>query len=312
MQGALEEALGFELEHGISPRASSVSAFVPITTGCDSFCTYCIVPYTRGRLVSREIEEILSEAKSYIESGAKEIVLLGQNVNAYGLDKDKKDAFVDLVRRVSELPGVLRVRFITSHPKDMDEETLLKLREIKNLAWFFHLPVQAGSDEVLSRMNRRYTVEGYKKLVANVRRIFPGAGVTTDVIVGFPGETEEQFEQTMALFRELRFEQAYMAMYSQRPKTPAANFSGQVDREELHRRVSAIVEQQKRIAEQVGADYVGRVLNVLVENVEDGHSFGLSETGRLVKIKGQFEKGTIVKVKISKPGMRSLEGEPIQ
>lgn len=312
MQGALEEALGFELEHGVSPRASSISAFVPITTGCDSFCTYCIVPYTRGRLVSRGVEEILSEAKSYIESGAREIVLLGQNVNAYGLDRGEKDAFVDLVQKVSELPGVLRVRFITSHPKDMNEEILLRLREIKNLAWFFHLPIQAGSDEVLSRMNRRYTVEDYRRLIENVRKIFPGAGVTTDVIVGFPGETEEQFEQTMALFRELRFEQAYMAMYSQRPKTPAANFSGQVDREELHRRVSAIVEQQKRIAEQVGVNYVGGVLSVLVENVENEYSFGLSETGRLVKIKGQFEKGTIVKVKISKPGMRSLEGEPVQ
>ena len=308
MELALAEALGAALDHPIALKTSSVSAYVPITTGCDSFCTYCIVPYTRGRLVSRKREEILAECRQLISNGAREVILLGQNVNVYGQDLGEKNGFIELLSEIDKLDGLSRTRFITSHPKDIDETTLLRLREFKKMAWYFHLPIQAGSDEILHKMNRRYTVDQYKKLIADIRRIFPVSGVTTDIIVGFPGETAGQFEETVNVVKEIIFDQIYVAMYSKRPKTPAARFPGQVESDELHRRINELLSVQRAISIEVSGEYVGRICEVFVESCDGDKSTGLTETGKLTFIDEKLLPGQIYKVKITKSSLASLHG----
>jgi tRNA-2-methylthio-N6-dimethylallyladenosine synthase len=309
MELALVEALGIALDHPIALKTSAVTAYVPITTGCDSFCTYCIVPYTRGRLVSRKPEEIIEECKQLITNGTREIVLLGQNVNVFGQDFNNKFGFADLLSSIDELDNLKRVRFITSHPKDMDETTLLKLRQLKKLAWYFHLPIQAGSDEVLCRMNRRYTIGQYKSLIEKIRNIFPVSGITSDIIVGFPGETNEQFEETMDVVNQIRFDQVYMAMYSKRPKTPAAQFHQQVDRDELHRRISRLLDVQRAISIEVSQEYVARTCKVFIESNNEDKSVGLTETGKLTFIQQVLKPGEIYNVKITRSSLSSLHGE---
>lgn len=309
MELALVEALGIALDHPIALRTSAVSAYVPITTGCDSFCTYCIVPYTRGRLVSRKPEEILAECQQLIANGTREIVLLGQNVNVYGKDFDEKFGFTDLLSSIDGLEGLARIRFITSHPKDMDEPTLLKLRQLKKLAWYFHLPIQAGSDEVLCRMNRRYTVDEYRTLIEKIRKIFPVSGITSDIIVGFPGETEEQFEETVDMVRQIRFDQIYVAMYSKRPKTPAAQLHEQVDSNELHRRINKLLDAQRAISIEVSQEYVGRICKIFIESTDGEKSAGLTETGKLTFIEQSLKPGEIYDVKITRSTLASLHGE---
>ncbi len=311
MEQGLKEALGLADEVPVEAKASSVSAFVPITYGCDCFCTYCIVPHVRGRLVSRPQEEIISEARGLVQKGAKEIILLGQNVNAYGKDRGEKDAFADLLKKVGDIPGLVRLKFITSHPKDTTVEGIKSLRHINKLAWYFHFPLQAGSDEVLRRMNRGYTLAQYKELVAQIRETFPRAGITTDIIVGFPGETLAQFEETLQALRDIRFDNVYAAMYSMRPKTPASNFEGQIEKEELHRRVNTLFALQKEITFDVAKECVGKTCEVLIEKNKGERSIGLSEMGRMIEIKGIFEVGTIVETKIVGPGLGCLKGEAI-
>lgn len=309
MELALVEALGIALDHPIALKTSTVSAYVPITTGCDSFCTYCIVPYTRGRLVSRKPEEIVAECKQLIANGTREIVLLGQNVNVYGKDFDDNFSFTDLLSSIDGLDGLARIRFITSHPKDMDEKTLLKLRGLKKLAWYFHLPIQAGCDEVLRRMNRRYTVDEYKALIEKIRTIFPVSGITSDIIVGFPGETEEQFEETVNVVSQIRFDQIYVAMYSKRPKTPAAQFHQQVESDELHRRINKLLDVQRAISIEVSQEYVGRICKVFIESTDGEKSAGLTETGKLTFIEKALKPGEIYDVKITRSSLASLHGE---
>lgn len=312
MELALVEALGIALDHPIALKTSAVSAYVPITTGCDSFCTYCIVPHTRGRLVSRKSEEIIAECKQLIANGTREIVLLGQNVNVYGQDFNDNYGFSDLLRDIDGLDDLKRIRFITSHPKDMDDLTLQKLRQLNKLAWYFHLPIQAGSDEVLRRMNRRYTVVQYLELIANIRRIFPASGITSDIIVGFPGETEEQFEETVSVVSQIRFDQIYVAMYSKRPKTPAAAFQEQIDSDELHRRINRLLDVQRAISIEVSQGYLGRTCKVFIESTDGEKSAGLTETGKLTFIEQALNPGEIYDVKITKSSLASLHGEAVR
>jgi len=309
MEVALQETLELNPVEGLTPRRSQITTLIPITSGCNSFCTYCIVPYTRGRLVSRPMDEIFVEAKSAIEAGAKEIFLLGQNVNVYGKDLDQSDGFVRLLERIDDIPGLLRIRFMTNHPRDMDEETLIRMREIKNLSSHFHLPVQSGSNQVLKLMNRGYTLLQYKHLISKIRDIFPTCSVTTDIIVGFPGETPSHFKETLNLLEEVRFEQVYAAMYSKRPKTPAANFVDQVADAELHNRINELLDVQRKISNEIAASYIGKQTKVLIDHTEGGLSVGYNQTGRLIRIQGQIEPGIMVGVCITKSSLGSLNAE---
>jgi len=256
------------------------------------------VPYARGRLVSRPESEIIAETKQKIEAGAKEIILLGQNVNEYGLDKGEKDGFASLLEKVDELEGLKRLKFITSHPKDMDRATLERLSKLKHLAPYFHLPIQAGSDEVLRRMARGYTKAKYLELVANIRGLFDNPAITTDIIVGFPGETREQYDETLALLDKVRFDQVFVAMYSPRPGTPAAKMDGVCSHEELHYRINTLLDKQREISKKLSEESVDLTFDVLVESCDDGVSRGNSGQGRLVEIDEILPVGEIVRVKI--------------
>jgi tRNA-2-methylthio-N6-dimethylallyladenosine synthase len=311
METALIEAVECD-PVGEKLKPGKVTAFVPITYGCDSFCTYCIVPHTRGRLISRPKIEIIEEIKALLAIGTVEVILLGQNVNVYGMDKGEKDGFVDLLEEVNDIAGLKRIRFLTSHPRDMTEETIERMKGLEKMAPYFHLPIQAGNDEVLRRMNRGYTIDRYKRLIDKINSTFPLRGLTTDLIVGFPGETEEMFEDSMRVLEEIRFDQVYSAQYSKRPKTPAANFVDQVDEKELNRRINIVVERQREIASENARKNIGLVHNVLIEDCLEGMSVGMSGTGKFVRINETLVPGNIYKVKIIEAGDGPMLGETIE
>ena len=210
----------------VSLEPGAFSAFVPIMHGCNNFCTYCIVPYVRGREKSRSVEDILKEIDFLSKAGVKEITVLGQNVNSYGKDHQKA-TFAQLLEMVDKVEGIQRVRYMTSHPKDLSNEVIEVIKNSKHICRHFHLPVQYGSNRILKAMNRVYTVEQYRDLVARIRAAVPEASLTTDLIVGFPGETEEDFQQLMTFIEEIRYDQAYTFIYSKRSGTPAAEMDNQ-------------------------------------------------------------------------------------
>ena len=224
--------------------------------GCNNFCTYCIVPYTRGRERSRRPEDILAEIKRLVDDGVKEITLLGQNVNSYkgegGVD------FADLLRMINEVDGIERIRFMTSHPKDLSDRLIDVYRDCDKVCSFFHLPVQSGNDNILKRMNRRYTADDYMELVRKLREARPDISLTTDIIVGFPGETEEEFEDTLKLVEAVNFDSAFTFMYSKRKGTPAAEYDDQIPEEIKHDRFDRLVETVNRCAADRNARFVGR------------------------------------------------------
>lgn len=298
MINAITETLG--IQNINNPQMESqVSAFIPITSGCNCFCTYCIVPYTRGRLISRNEDAIIHEVRSRLADGAVEIVLLGQNVNEYGLDNGEKHGFIRLLERIGCIPGLKRLRFITSHPKDMDDQTIERMAKLDNLAPYFHLPVQSGSNEILRRMARGYTREQYLHLVEKIREMFPISSITTDTIVGFPGESEKQFEETLSLMDEVKFDQVFCAMYSPRPKTPAEKMDGRCDDKELHRRINLVLEKQRSIGKKITQQYLGTQTEVLTLNHNGDVTVSMSERGRFVDIEGRYPIGEIIKVTIN-------------
>ena len=240
-------------------------SFVDIMNGCNNFCTYCIVPYTRGRERSRSPESIVEEIRLLAADGVKEVTLLGQNVNSYGHGADFDCDFAGLIRRIDEVEGIERIRFMTSHPKDLSDRLIEAFRDCRKLCRHIHLPVQSGSTRILSRMNRRYTKEGYLSLVEKIRSAVPEIAVTTDIIVGFPGETEEDFEETMDLVRRVRFDSACTFLYSIRTGTPAAKYEDQIPEPEKHRRFEHLVETLNGITAEKNARYAGRTERVLVD-----------------------------------------------
>jgi len=256
-----------KFDHLPSPAAQGPSAFLTVQEGCDKFCAFCVVPYTRGAEYSRPLDDIMREARILVEGGAREITLLGQNVNAYhgtghgGTD----DGLAGLIRAISKIEGVMRIRYTTSHPKDMSAELIRAHAEVPSLMPFLHLPVQSGSDRVLSRMNRRHTAADYRAIINDLRRARPDIGLSSDFIVGHPGETEEDFEQTLALVREVGYAQAYSFKYSPRPGTPAADAADQVPEAEkadrLERLQNVLNEQQLSFNRKA----VGTVLPVLFD-----------------------------------------------
>ncbi len=284
-------------------RKYSFKSGVNIMFGCNNFCTYCIVPYVRGRERSRKAEDILKEIRQLVADGVVEVMLLGQNVNSYGKDLEEPVSFASLLRRVNDIPGLKRIRFMTSHPKDLSDELIEAMRDCEKVCRHLHLPLQSGSSRILERMNRHYTKEQYLMLVDKIRREIPDMALTTDIIVGFPGETEEDFEDTMDVVRRVRYDSAFTFIYSKRTGTPAASMPDQVAPGVVKERFDRLLKLVQQIAsETVGKD-CGKVLEALVEE-EDEHQPGFI-TGRLsnnvmVHFPGGRELiGTIVPVRLT-------------
>ena len=292
-------------------RADGVQASLQIMYGCDNFCSYCIVPYVRGREVSREPQEILQEAKEIIALGYKEILLLGQNVNSYGKGLSQPINFTQLLSQIESLEGDFRIRFMTSHPKDCTRELIDLIAQSKKICHNIHLPVQSGSDRVLRQMNRRYTKEHYLSLIEYARQKMPA--VTTDIIVGFPGETYEDFQQTMQLCRQVRYQCMFTFIFSPRPGTRAALLDDPVPYKEKTRWLNELIALQHTISEEDNRAMEGRVLRVLVEHPSEhreGWMTGRCENGMLVQFPSTEQRvGTFCQVRITK-GLRSeYEGE---
>ena len=293
-------------------RENNLSAWIPIMYGCDNFCTYCIVPYVRGREHSRKPAEILDEIKTAVESGIKEITLLGQNVNSYGKNLSEKYSFADLLTAVDKIPNLTRIRFMTSHPKDLNDDVINSISHGKNICEHIHLPIQHGSNRILKRMNRGYTAEKYLELVENIRREIPNVSLTTDLIVGFPGETEEDFEQTLELLEKVRFDAAYTFIYSVRSGTPAEKFSDQVPDELKHARLTKLMSVQSKISYEINSVMKDQTVEILVEGASKTDSnvwTGRTRSNKIVLFEhGQEKIGDFVRVKITQPQTWLLKG----
>lgn len=294
-------------------RTSFPNAWVNINYGCNNFCTYCIVPYVRGRERSRDMKSIISECEKLISDGYKEITLLGQNVNSYGNDvPDENVNFANLLREVAKIDGKFRIRFMTSHPKDLTEDVVKAIRDNDKICNNIHLPIQAGSNSVLKNMNRRYTREHYLGLIDMIRRYLPDCGITTDIMVGFPYETEEDFLDTMDIVEKVRFSTAFTFIYSVRKGTKAAEMP-QIPYEIKQNRIKRLIARQNEITEEISKDYVGNVYEILVEGMQEkknGYVVGRTESGRLVSAKGDESMiGEFKNVKITAVKNAQLLGE---
>jgi len=307
--GEPTQDLGGEFWPETVGQTGAPTAFVPVVEGCNKFCTYCIVPYRRGRERSRSIDEIAHEVATLVRSGVREVTLLGQTVEAYGHDLPERPDLGDLMRRIHDLPGLERIRFLTSYPRDMTERIMETVAELPKVCESFSLPVQSGDDVVLQRMRRGYTVDEYRAKVARVRELMPEASITTDVIVGFPGESEAEFEGTYRLLEELRFDKVHVAAYSPRPGTIAwRRMEDDVPAAEKKRRLQAVETLQERIATEINAHLLGSVQRVLVEESRDGRLTGRSRTNKLVHWDGDAPLGTPVDVRITSTSPWSLQG----
>ena len=318
-----EKAINVELSttetyRDVVPRhigAARISGFVSIMRGCNNFCTYCIVPYTRGRERSRDVESILREARDLREHGFREVTLLGQNVNSYRFTREDGTVitFPDLLRTVARAVPDLRVRFTTSHPKDMSDETLHVIAEEPNVCRHIHLPVQSGSSRILKLMNRKYDREWYLERVAAIRRIIPDCGLSTDIFCGFPGETEEDHRLSLSLMEECRYDSAFMFKYSERPGTYASrHLPDDVPEEVKIRRLNEIIALQNRLSAEANARCVGRTYEVLVEGVSKRSReqlFGRTEQNRVVVFdRGTHRVGDRVQVRVTESSSATLKG----
>ena len=294
-------------------RESKVKASVPIMYGCNNFCTYCIVPYVRGRERSRLPEDVVAEARQLVAEGYKDITLLGQNVNSYGKDLDSKTDFSDLLRMINDIPGDFILRFMTSHPKDATEKLFKTMAECEKCAHHIHLPVQSGNDHILKMMNRNYTREKYLSQVATARRYMPDIVITTDIIVGFPNETEEEFEDTISLCEEVRFDAMFTFIYSKRVGTPAASMPDPYTRADKQKHFDRLMDVSNRISGEKHKEYEGKTVRVLVDGETGREEYNLSSRtngGRLVHLHGDKSLiGQFVNVKIVSSNTWALYGE---
>lgn len=300
-----------ELVEGLpAKREKGVKAFVNISFGCNNFCTYCIVPYTRGREKSRQKQHILEEITDLARNGYKEITLLGQNVNSYGKDLDTD--FTSLLKAVQEIDGIERIRFTTSHPKDLSEDLIQAFVELPKLCEHLHLPLQSGSNRILKLMNRRYTAEHYLNLVEKLRQAVPGIALTTDLIVGFPGETEADFKETLDLVKQVGYDSAFTFIYSPRKGTPAAQIKEQIAEEIKKERIYRLLELQNQISSDLNQKSVDQTVEVLVEGLsktDTAKLTGKTRTNKTINFPGN--KGLIgqtVLVKVTAGKLSSLEG----
>lgn len=296
-------------------REEKHKAWITIMYGCNNFCSYCIVPYVRGRERSRNPEDIIDEIRRLAEDGCKEVSLLGQNVNSYGKDLDIDIDFADLLYKVNEVKGIERIRFMTSHPKDISDKLILAMKECNKVCEHLHLPFQAGSDKILKSMNRIYSKEEYLEKVTKVKKAIPGIALTTDIIVGFPGETSKDFEETLDVIRKVRFDQAFTFIYSKRVGTPAAIMENQIDEKEKHKNFNKLIEVQNEISRDINEGYRGNIYEVLVDGPSKTNKdimTGRTRTGKIVNFKGNDTKiGDLVQVRITDIFSWSLNGELI-
>lgn len=302
-----------------SNRKFDIKAFVNIMYGCNNFCTYCIVPYTRGRERSRKPSDIINEIKSLVENGVKEVTLLGQNVNSYGktLDEDQRITFAQLLRQVNEIDGLERIRFMTSHPKDISDDVIFAMRDCDKVCEFLHLPFQAGSTSLLKKMNRHYTKEDYLAIIEKAKREIPDLAFSTDIMIGFPGETDQDVDDTIDICEEVRYDSAFTFIYSKRRGTPAAKMEDQIPEDIKHQRFERVLEVVNRISAEKNAEYMGKTLEVLVEGASkknDAVMTGRSRQNKTVNfIGGDLSLiGKLVQVKITDPKSFSLNGELVK
>ena len=296
-------------------RQSGFSAWIPIMYGCNNFCTYCIVPYVRGRERSRPAKDIISEVNALLDEGYKEITLLGQNVDSYGNDLKDGSNFASLLGELGKIGGKHRIRFMTSHPKDFNQSVAEVIEKYPSLCHNIHLPVQSGNNSVLKRMNRRYTREQYLELVRTIRTHLPDVGLTTDVMVGFAGETEEDFNDTLSLMEEVRFSSAFCFVYSRRKGTPGYSMENQVSREVKTERIKKLIALQNRITKEISKEHEGKVFEILVEDKNEKFEntyCGRTDGGRLVNFKSPTDiVGQFVDVKIKTSRSATLWGDLI-
>ena len=297
-----------------SKREFKHKALVNITYGCNNFCTYCIVPYTRGREKSRSLRAVKQEIINLVKDGVKEVMLLGQNVNSFR-DADGNN-FAALIRSLDEVEGLERIRFMTSHPKDLSDELIACFGDCKKLCHNIHLPVQSGSDEVLRRMNRHYNRQRYMEIVEKLRATCPDLSISTDIIVGFPGETEEDFLDTLSLVREVEYDSAFTFIYSPRVGTPAAKYDNQIPENIKHERFDRLVEEVNRCSAKKNSEYLGRIVTVLVDGPsknDAGAWSGRTDTFKLVNFTSEepLTEGQMVSVRITETKTFSLDGEKV-
>ena len=306
----IEDEAGSIAEGIPQVRDSSLKAWVSIMYGCNNFCTYCIVPYVRGRERSRRPEAILAECKALIEGGCKEITLLGQNVNSYGKDLDCGMDFADLLAKIAELPGDFLIRFMTSHPRDASEKLFDTMAKYPKIAKQLHLPFQSGSTRVLKAMNRHYDRETYLKKVEYAKKVMPELVLTSDVIVGFPGETEEEFEETISLIERVHYDSLFTFIFSPRTGTPAAKMEDPTPKEEKNRRFDKLCARQNAISEEIHQGYVGKTLRCLVDGKDGSQLTARTEGGRLVRFDGpECLIGNYESLRITGATTWSLTGE---
>ena len=295
-------------------RKGTTSAWVPIMYGCNNFCTYCIVPYVRGRERSRPVEDIVQEVHQLGLEGFKEITLLGQNVNSYGKDMDNHSDFADLLHAVDQVETIERIRYMTSHPRDINDKVIAVIKNSKRICEYFHLPVQSGSDTILKAMNRGYTTEYYRELVKKIRKEIPNASLTTDIIIGFPGETEELFNETLDFIKEIGFDSAYTFLYSKRSGTPAATMPNQVPPEVKQKHLQQLMDAQNEISLAINKQLIGKTVTVMVEGPsknDENRLMGRTATNKIIlwDKQGTEKVGELVKVTIKTAQTWILKGQ---
>lgn len=296
-------------------RSDWIKAYVPIVLGCNNECAYCVVPYTRGNIRSRKPQEIVDEIKNLVELGYQEITLLGQNVNDYGSDfKNQKCDFLKLLESINEIKGLNRLRFITSHPKNFTHELINTLPQLKKVCEHIHLPIQSGSDKILKSMNRGYTVEFYQQLIDALRQKIPKVSITTDIIVGFPGEKESDFEQTLKAVQEIRFDAAFTFKFSPRPNTLSADYPNQIPEDVKQQRLEKLIEITSKISQEKNQQLIGEREEILIEGRNPKDPFflmGRTKTDKLVFLKTDNNCliGKLVNVKIISASTFSLKAE---
>lgn len=297
----------------LASRKDKYSAYINIIYGCDNFCSYCIVPYTRGRESSRSEQSILKEIEQLGREGYKEITLLGQNVNSYGKDLHPCSTFSSLLDKISKIDNIKRIRFMTSHPKDLSDELIEIMKNTKKICNHIHLPLQSGSTEILKKMNRKYTAEDYLEKIRKIRAAIPDIAITTDIIIGFPGETDEDFKETLKLVEEVRFDQAFMFKYSRRTGTSAAKMENQVSDSIISERFQILLDRINDICYENNSKYVDTVQEVLVEGEsknDENTLTGRTDNNKIVHFKADKSVvGEIVNVKIKDFNSFALEGE---
>jgi len=307
---------GNNLEDYPVSRENNIQAWVSIMYGCNNYCSYCVVPYTRGREKSRTSSSILNEIKILAGQGYKEITLLGQNVNSYGLDYSEGLTFPKLLIKVEEIPGIERVRFVTSHPKDFSKELINAIRDCDKVCEQIHLPAQSGSNKILSLMNRGYKIEDYIEKINLLKSNIPGVALSTDIIVGFPGETERDFQATINLIKKIEFDNVFLFKYSPRANTAAAGLPNPIDEKTKKSRFEVLLNLQKSITIKLNKNLEGKVEKILVEGKSKNNFYKLTGRTRTNKVTNFLEGngliGKIIPIKIVRSGLYSLDGQVIE